>query len=58
MNGEGELIYENGNKYKGRYSYDVKHGFGVYTWANGKKIEGRWLQGKQEGEAKYTNEKG
>lgn len=46
MHGSGELIYEDGRRYKGQFSNDKKHGQGIYTWANGKSYNGQWVNGQ------------
>jgi len=39
------MIYKNGDKYKGDFSGDVRHGQGVLTRANGDKYKGAWSEG-------------
>ena len=37
---------------------DKKHGYGIYKWPDGKIYDGFWKEGKQDGEAKFTNTAG
>ena len=58
MNGHGELVYEDGRKYKGYFVNDKKHGQGIYKWANGKSYNGMWINGSQHGQGVFTNADG
>ena len=58
MNGQGEMLYEDGRFYKGEFQNDKKHGKGILFLPNGRKIEGTWILGKQEGQGKYINKNG
>lgn len=39
-----------GNRYKGEWRKDVKHGFGIKAWANGDRYEGTWTEGTKHGQ--------
>lgn len=36
MHGEGEFIWEDGRRYIGSYSNDMKEGFGRFEWPDGR----------------------
>jgi hypothetical protein len=40
MDGEGELVFNDGKKYKGQFKENMMHGSGVFEWADGKIYEG------------------
>ena len=50
MEGYGEFLWKDGNKYCGYYVADKKEGFGVFYWPSSSKIfVGFWKNEKQEG---------
>ena len=46
MNGEGELSWEDGRRYKGGYKEDKKNGIGGFIWQDGRKHYWYWKEGK------------
>jgi len=42
----GEIVFENGDHYKGEFSEDMPHGMGKMTYKDGSKVKGRWHHGK------------
>ena len=52
--GYHEVDYPNGDRYKGEYKYDNKHGQGVYTFADGERYEGEWKYDNKHGQGVYT----
>jgi len=50
MDGYGEFLWKDGNKYLGFYVADKKEGFGIFYWPSTSRIfVGFWKNGKQEG---------
>ena len=45
INGKGEYIYSNGDKYIGEFKDNVFHGHGCYINANGDTYEGEYRYG-------------
>ncbi|XP_063270148.1 radial spoke head 10 homolog B-like isoform X2 [Prinia subflava] len=52
--GEGFIIFEGGNTYKGLFSKGYMHGEGTYTWADGVKYEGRFTKNVLTHSGRYT----
>ncbi len=42
MNGEGEIKFNDGQKYKGSFKSGLKDGFGIMNWSNGNQYQGFW----------------
>jgi len=57
MNGEGTILWLNGDRYEGTIVAGKKHGRGVFTWRDGQRYEGEWandiINGR--GVLRYTN---
>ena len=49
MEGEGELIWPNGKKYKGQFKKDKQHGYGEVYEKNGRIIKGWFVNGELHG---------
>jgi len=48
-------VWAGGDRHEGEYANDLRHGYGVYTWAvSGDRFEGFWLHGAQTGRGTYT----
>ncbi len=58
VNGEGTLIYANGDKYIGNFVSSKKSGYGVYTWASGDSFSGSWLEDRMSGLGTYKFKNG
>ena len=55
MNGQGIMIYADGNQYNGVWVDNAMHGQGSYTWKNSKrKYEGMFEKGLKHGEGVFT----
>ncbi|MBQ3227252.1 MAG: hypothetical protein IJB43_01580 [Clostridia bacterium] len=52
--GEGEIIYTDGDRYKGTFDGGSLHGKGTYTWVDGGVYEGDWVHGERTGKGSYT----
>ena len=52
-NGQGTMIWVDGDKYEGEWVNGSRHGFGKYQWPNGNYYEGGWKNGEKHGECKY-----
>ena len=49
-NGQGTMIYTNGNKYEGEWKDDLPEGNGTMTYVpSGNKYEGGWMAGRRHG---------
>ena len=48
-NGEGTMIWDNGQKYTGNWVDDFRSGYGVYSWGGGMKYEGYWQKNLRHG---------
>ena len=48
------MTYENGNKYEGILTNDIKNGLGKMTYSNGEIYEGNWKDDKKTGTFKIT----
>ena len=44
--GFGELIWDDGKRYEGMFSNDIRHGYGSFYWKDGRVYEGSWNLGK------------
>ena len=51
--GEGRMIYSNGNIYEGQWHEGKRNGYGVLTKRNGDHFEGHWVNDKREGQGSY-----
>ena len=40
MDGQGQMIWEDGRKYTGIFKNDLLHGRGVMVWPDGRKYDG------------------
>ena len=49
----GELVFENGDVYRGRIFEFMAHGEGEMKYENGCKYKGHFFRGKKEGEGKF-----
>ena len=49
MCGEGTMVYNNGNQYKGNWRNDKRHGKGTCTYADGGRFVGDWEDDKKHG---------
>jgi hypothetical protein len=54
IHGEGTFVFNNGQKYVGKYRYAKRNGQGTYTWPDGRKYVGEWRDGDQHGYGTYT----
>ena len=55
LNGnDGIFFYSNGDKYKGEWKDDKRHGNGVIFYSNGHKYDGQWENDKKHGMGKFT----
>ena len=48
-NGDGEMVWNNGETYIGEWEKDVMHGYGIFTWPDGSTYEGMWEKGEKSG---------
>lgn len=55
-NGQGTMIWVNGDKYEGEFVGGVRNGFGKYYWPSGNYYEGGWNNNRYHGECKYYRE--
>lgn len=52
---QGIYFYANGDSYKGTFINQMKHGFGVYTYAStGEVYEGEWYDDLWQGKGTYS----
>ncbi len=58
LNGEGTLIYSDGESFSGEFRDGKKNGKGIYTYANGSKYEGEYKDDLQNGKGIYTSVSG
>ena len=49
MDGDGTLVFDNGDKYEGTVHENIIDGIGCYTFANGNRYEGVFVNGKING---------
>lgn len=52
--GQGTMVWDEGNKYVGNWDYGQFHGKGTFTWANGASYAGTFNKGIREGTGRYT----
>jgi hypothetical protein len=52
--GKGDMLFENGDVYRGHWRKGKLHGFGVVEFSNRKKYVGAFQNGKQHGFGKFT----
>ena len=52
--GQGEMIFPNGNKYKGNFKFGQPFGFGEMFMSNNEKFVGNFKNGKFSGFGKYS----
>jgi hypothetical protein len=56
MDGEGEIVYYQGSKYKGEWKYGNKHGHGALMSPDGSiNYIGQWYYGKKHGHGTSVN---
>lgn len=48
--GKGVFQWESGNRYRGYYEKDQRHGYGEMYWNDGSIYKGKWKNGLQHGE--------
>ena len=53
MCGKGTLIWENGNKYEGKWLDGFEHGEGIYTWEYGSLYVGIWNKDHKDGNGTF-----
>ncbi|TFV05599.1 hypothetical protein E4T79_06290 [Streptococcus sp. LYSM12] len=56
MSGQGTLIFENGDEYKGEFKNGIFNGKGTFRSANGWFYEGEFKNGIADGKGKLTTE--
>jgi hypothetical protein len=56
--GIGTFVFENGNKYIGKFAAGQLQGYGTLFFTNGDKYEGQFMANKYEGKGKYTYKSG
>ncbi len=52
-NGEGRMVYNNGDIYDGEWVEGIQEGEGVFQYNNGDTYEGLWKNGKKDGSGVY-----
>lgn len=52
--GQGTMVWDNGNKYVGNWDYGQMHGQGTFTWSNGAVYKGSFHKGVRQGTGRYT----
>ena len=58
MDGDGTLVFDNGDKYEGTVHENIIDGIGCYTFANGNRYEGEFVNGKINGLGVFQFKKG
>lgn len=59
MDGEGKLLYDNGNSFEGEFKNNKRHGTGTFIWAaTGASYKGGWKDGVMHGKGISRNENG
>lgn len=53
-NGNGKMVWDNGNIYEGQWLNGIKQGTGKLIWANGDVYEGQWQNDIKHGKGKLT----
>ncbi|MGT2950487.1 hypothetical protein BU202_04045 [Streptococcus cuniculi] len=56
MSGQGNLTFENGDKYEGQFQNGIFNGKGTFTSASGWTYEGEFKNGIADGKGKLTTE--
>ncbi len=51
--GQGTMIYRNGEKYEGHWKKGVREGYGIFFFSTGQKYSGMWSAGEMHGEGAY-----
>ena len=51
---QAEILYPNGDKYRGKFTEGCKHGFGKYTYCGGECYEGNFERDMMHGRGRYT----
>lgn len=49
-NGEGVIVYKNGDQYEGEWINDKRHGEGTIYYSDGRRYKGNWVEDKIQGE--------
>ena len=58
MDGDGVLVFNNGDKYEGTVHENFIDGIGCYTFTNGNRYEGEFVEGKMNGLGIFQFKKG
>ena len=53
MDGIGVMIWQNGSKYEGSWTYSMANGHGRLIHSDGDMYEGEWLNDKTNGKGLY-----
>ena len=48
-----EFVFDNGARYSGQWSGNMRHGFGVQVWPDGARYEGYWKKNKAHGKGTF-----
>ena len=56
--GQGEAVYDSGNRYTGQWKADKRDGAGRFEYACGDVYEGEWREGRYEGKGHYLSPRG
>jgi len=51
LNGDASRVWDDGEKYKGKFKKGIKQGNGAYYWKNGAIYDGRWKSDLRKGKA-------
>jgi hypothetical protein len=52
--GQGSLVWRNGDQYTGEFEADMKHGLGTFVWSNGDVYSGNYDKDKKQGRGRIT----